>query len=74
MMEYETRMEGEGVRRNLQEKWIKRVDEYWREEVGRQWIECAGGGQIGNAFAVATLVREQKSISLNLSVLNYDYF
>lgn len=40
---YGGRIEGKEVRRRLRVKWIYRVEEYWRERVGRQDIEYVEG-------------------------------
>lgn len=38
---YGGRIEGEEVRKRLRVKWIYRMEESWRERVGRQDIEYA---------------------------------
>lgn len=38
---YDGRIEGEEVRKRLRVKWIYRMEESWRERVGRQDIEYA---------------------------------
>lgn len=55
---YDTRIEGEGVRRNLLVKWIKRVDEYWRVSWYAKNLS-AGTRKDGNVSGVATLLRGQ---------------
>ncbi len=38
---YESRIEGTGVKGRPPVKWINRVEEYWRERLDGQGLECA---------------------------------